>query len=259
MYYTEEMLPPGEALRPRSAIKIEDGKAMGRRVLVIEDEAHFHELIEHALAAHGYSVVKAFDGDSGLEMGLRDDYDLVILDVVLPGRDGFAVCSALRQAKQALPILMLTSQSEVSDKVEGLSSGADDYVTKPFDEEELVARIEALLRRAALTRRPTNELLVFGPLKIDLLARRVTLEGKAIDLTLKEFDLLVFFAMKPGIVFSRKQLMKDLWGISAADFEPTVTVHLSRLRSKIESDAGPAFIQTVHGQGYRFAAPDEVG
>ena len=201
----------------------------------------------------------ADDGVKGLEMFREGDYALVVLDIMLPRKDGLSVCRDIRRLPGYVPILMLTAKSTEIDRVRGLETGADDYLTKPFSVRELVARVKALLRRVdALTPEADGtgdgEIIKRGDIHIDVDKRRVTVDGEDIVLTAKEFDLLAHFARKPGQVFNRVQLLDQVWGYHHEGYEHTVNSHINRLRAKIESDpAKPKYILTVWGVGYKFA------
>lgn len=235
-----------------------------KTVLVIEDDPHIAELLEIHLGDLGYELVHAADGVSGLERFRQQEYDLVILDLMLPKLDGFEVCKAIRAENTYTPILMLTSKSEELDKVLGLELGADDYITKPFSIRELMARIKAIFRRleadkAEHTESVDNQELVHGDLTIQVVKRKVLLSGRPIELTAKEFDLLVRFASNPGRPYSRQELLDLVWGYQFDGYDHTVNSHINRLRSKIEPDpANPRFIKTVWGIGYSFAEAEEL-
>lgn len=235
-----------------------------RKVLIVEDDANIVNLVEIHLNDLGYQVDRAGDGKSGLRKALSGDYGLIILDIMLPELDGLAVCRELRRQNRHTPVLMLTAKSEEIDKVLGLELGADDYLTKPFSIAELLARIKAIFRRMELNRRENGhraaaEPLRYGDLLIDLEKRKVTLAGKPLDLTVKEFELLSLFARKPGRAFSRVELLDLIWGYQFAGYEHTVNSHINRLRNKIEKNpAKPFFIRTVWGVGYRFVEPEEL-
>ena len=235
-----------------------------KTVLMIEDDANIADVVEIHLNDLGYALERAEDGKTGLNKALEKDYSLVILDLMLPKLDGFEVCKGIREQKKYMPILMLTSKSEELDKVLGLELGADDYLTKPFSIRELIARVKAIMRRmernAQADEEPgTNGTLRFGDLTIDLEKRKVSLSGKTIELTSKEFDLLALFARKPGKAFSRQELLDLVWGYQFIGYEHTVNSHINRLRNKIEKDpANPFFIRTVWGVGYRFIEPEEL-
>jgi DNA-binding response OmpR family regulator len=230
---------------------------MNRRVLVIEDNADIGRLIELQLAAINCDVRWVADGLAGLAEAERGGYELVVLDLMLPGMDGLEICRRLSAREARVPILMLTAKSSELDRVLGLELGADDYLTKPFSVAEFVARVKALLRRTAATAaRPTavqaEPPICIGALRIDVPRRDVRVAGKVVDLTAKEFDLLLHFARAPGRVSSRAQLLQQVWGYGHSGYEHTVNTHINRLRAKIERDPDhPEFIQTVWGVGYR--------
>jgi DNA-binding response OmpR family regulator len=230
---------------------------MARRILVIEDDRDIAHLVELHLKDLGAEVTLAHDGGVGLEIAQRRPFDLVILDLMLPGIDGLEICRKLRARTNYTPILMLTARSADLDRIVGLEMGADDYLTKPFNIRELIARVKALLRRVdALTKpeAPQSAILDFGELVVDVEKRKVTLRGEPIDLTAKEFDLLLQFARYPGRVYTRAQLLDLVWGYGHDGYEHTVNSHINRLRSKLEKDhAKPAYILTVWGVGYKFA------
>lgn len=232
---------------------------MQRSVLVIEDDRDIAELVRLHLVDLPCKIDLAHDGLSGLAKAQAQPYDLVILDLMLPGLDGLEVCKRLRAQQSTTPILMTTSKAGEIDRVLGLELGADDYLTKPFSVMELVARVKAIFRRgdalAAAARQPSNgKPITAGELAIDIERRVVTLAGRAVELTAKEFDLLTFFALHPGRVFNRAQLLDKVWGYSNIGYEHTVNSHINRLRAKIELDpAKPRYILTVWSVGYKFA------
>ena len=234
-----------------------------RSVLVIEDDPDIGSLVELHLGDAGHRVFVVQYGSRGLELALSGDYDLVILDIMLPGVDGLEICRRLRAEAHHLPILMLTARSTEVDRVVGLEMGADDYLTKPFSVRELSARVKALFRRVeaftADTAISENEILTAGDLVINRARREARLSGEVVNLTAKEFDLLLHFASNPGQVFTRSQLLDQVWGYAHEGYEHTVNTHINRLRSKIEPDsATPRFILTVWGVGYRFPGTDEL-
>jgi DNA-binding response OmpR family regulator len=221
-------------------------------VLVVDDEPIVREVVVRYLQREGYKTLEAADGNRARELVERDEPNLVVLDLMLPGMDGLALCRWIRSTSQ-LPVIMLTARGEEADRIVGLELGADDYVTKPFSPRELAARVRSVLRRAG-PGAATHEPLSFGELELDPDAREVKKEGRVLQLTAKEFDLLHFLASHPRNVFSREQLMDRVWDYSAAVDTGTVTVHIRRLREKIEDDPSrPHFLQTVWGVGYRFA------
>jgi DNA-binding response OmpR family regulator len=231
---------------------------MAHRVLVIEDHRDIARVLKLHLADAGHDVEVAHDGQSGLDLALRGGFDLVLLDLMLPGMDGLEVCRRLRATPTYVPILMLTSKASELDRVLGLEIGADDYLTKPFSIQELLARVKAILRRVERLRAPAPEgaasSLHCGALRIDIDKRAVTADGRAVDLTAKEFELLTFFARHPGRVYTRAQLLDQVWGYGHDGYEHTVNSHINRLRAKIERDpADPRYVLTVWGVGYKFA------
>jgi DNA-binding response OmpR family regulator len=222
-------------------------------VLVVDDEPIVREVVVRYLRGEGYRTIEAADGDVACELVERERPDLVVLDLMLPGTDGLAVCRWIR-ARFQLPVIMLTARVEEADRIVGLELGADDYVTKPFSPRELAARVKTVLRRS---RSPVvaDVRLTFGDLEIDGPAREVRRADSSLKLTAKEFDLLWFLASHPRRVFSRDQLMASVWGYTAALDTGTVTVHVRRLREKIEDDPSqPRYLETVWGIGYRLAA-----
>ena len=221
-------------------------------VLVVDDEPIVRGVVVKYLRREGYRTLEAGDGDAALAIVEHERPDLVVLDLMLPGIDGLAVCRRIR-ARSELPVIMLTARAEEADRIVGLELGADDYVTKPFSPRELAARVKTVLRRARTTV-PRDERLTFDELEIDASTREVTKAGVPVRLTAKEFELLWFLASNPRHVFSRDQLMDRVWGHAAALGAGTVTVHIRRLRSKIETDpAHPRRLETVWGVGYRFS------
>jgi len=230
---------------------------MNRRVLVIEDNADIGRLIELQLAPIQCDVRWVADGLAGLAEAERGGYDLVVLDLMLPGLDGLEICRRLSSRDVRVPILMLTAKSSELDRVLGLELGADDYLTKPFSVAEFVARVKALLRRTTgATAKAADPLVCVGALRIDIARREVRVDGAVVELTAKEFDLLLHFARAPGRVSSRAQLLQQVWGYGHSGYEHTVNTHINRLRAKIERDPeNPQFIQTVWGAGYRCGEP----
>ncbi len=231
-----------------------EGEAMGIKVLVVDDELMVTEVVERYLAREGYDVRLAADGNEALSIGQQWAPDLVILDLMLPGLDGLEVCRRLR-ANTQVPIIMLTARGEESDRIVGLEMGADDYMVKPFSPRELVARIKAVLRRTASPVLTTGNTLRFNAIAISPQTRVVTVNGQAVRLTAKEFDLLLFLSAHAGQVFTRQQLMDKVWDYTYAGDASTVTVHIRRLREKLEADPlKPRYIKTVWGVGYKFEA-----
>lgn len=225
-----------------------------KRLLIVEDEQLIAELERDYLEVSGFKVDIAMDGQQGLKLGLSGEYDLIILDVMLPLLNGFEVCKQIRE-KHQIPILMVTAKKEDIDVIRGLGLGADDYITKPFKPGELVARVKAHLARYERligTKENSEEIRIHG-LLIDYGSRRVFVHEQEISLTTKEFDLLYFLAMNPNRVYSKDHLFERIWGMDAMGDSQTVTVHIRKLREKIELDASSAqYIETVWGAGYRF-------
>jgi DNA-binding response OmpR family regulator len=221
-------------------------------ILVVDDEQIVREVVVRYLERDGHATLEAPDGARARELLTRESPDLVVLDVMLPGTDGLELCRWIR-GRSDLPVILLTARGEESDRIVGLELGADDYVTKPFSPRELAVRVRTVLRRA----RPADadgERLTFGDIEIDGGTRDVRRAGRTLRLTAKEFDLLWFLARHPSRVFSRDQLMSSVWGYEAAFDTGTVTVHIRRLREKIEHDpSNPRHLQTVWGVGYRLA------
>jgi len=237
---------------------------MVRQILVIEDDRDIGSLVEFHLHDLGYAVQVVHDGVEGLREALSKPYDLIILDVMLPSMDGLELCRRLRSQSTYTPILMLTAKSSELDRVLGLEGGADDYLTKPFSIRELLARVKAQFRRAeAFSVRSANGVqksIRASDLSIDVEKRKVTRAGQLVDLTAKEFDLLLHFAEHPGHVYTRSQLLDSVWGYGHEGYDHTVNSHINRLRAKIERDpARPEFILTVWGLGYKFCDLDDPG
>jgi DNA-binding response OmpR family regulator len=230
----------------------------GETILIVDDEPTIVEVVGLYLQREGFKVLTAADGNAALSAVEQQRPDLVVLDLMLPGLSGLEVTRRLR-ASGALPIIMLTARGEETDRVVGLELGADDYVTKPFSARELVARVKAVLRRAhpeAPATPAESSVLAIGGLRMDTAARAVTLDGRAIGLTVREFDLLHFLMRHPGQVFTREQLLDNVWGYTFASDMGTVTVHIRRLREKIERDpANPVYLQTIWGVGYKLERP----
>jgi DNA-binding response OmpR family regulator len=227
------------------------------RILVVDDEPVVTEVVERYLVNEGFEVSTAGDGDDALRLARNWAPDLVVLDWMLPSRDGLEVCRVLR-SEGKVPIIMLTARGEETDRVVGLEIGADDYMVKPFSPRELVARIKAVLRRAVNEpgEPAASDTLRFGGLVVHPRTRVVEASGEPVSLTAKEFDLLLFLATHAGQVFSRDQLMDDVWDYTFAGDSSTVTVHVRRLREKIEADPmRPQYIKTVWGVGYKFERP----
>ena len=232
---------------------------MTRAALIVEDDPTLAELVRLHLRDVGCAADIADDGVTAMEMFKRGNYELVVLDIMLPRKDGLSVCRDIRRLPGYVPILMLTAKSTEFDRVRGLETGADDYLTKPFSVRELVARVKALLRRVDALSPETagdaeNEIIERGDMRITVRKREVCVNDENITLTAKEFDLLAHFARNPGQVFNRVQLLDQVWGYNHEGYEHTVNSHINRLRGKIESDpAKPRYILTVWGVGYKFA------
>ena len=226
---------------------------MSNKVLLVEDEAGLILTLTDRLEAEGFAVKSAADGESGLQMALAESFDLIILDVMLPKKNGYDVCRDLRQKSIDTPVLMLTAKGETIDKVLGLKLGADDYLTKPFEVIELLARIEALLRRSPKTSNKSPDVFNFGDVAIDFKRAEVSKNSQTIELSAMEFKLLQFLIENRGAVHSRNQLLDEVWGYDAMPSTRTVDVHVAWLRQKLEDNPKyPQFIQTVHGFGYKF-------
>ena len=225
------------------------------KVLVVDDEPNIREVVGLYLRRDGHAVVSAGDGDEALRLYQQTQPDLVVLDLMLPGLSGLEVCRRL-QANRRVPLIMLTAKGEEEDRIVGLGVGADDYMVKPFSPRELAGRVEAVLRRVNETQPAsrTDRVLVFDGLEIDPNTREVAVRGEPVALTAREFDLLYHLASQPKRVFTRDQLMEAVWGYTFAAETSTVTVHMRRLREKIEPDpTQPRYLHTVWGVGYRFA------
>ena len=222
-------------------------------VLLVDDEDSVQKLLAFPLEREGFRVVQARDGEEALERFRSEDVDLVVLDLMLPKLSGLEVCRRMRGRGSSVPIIMLTARGDEVDKVLGLELGADDYITKPFSIREFMSRVRALLRRAKLASGPRNDVIEADGLRIDSAKRAVDVRGEPVQLTYLEFELLRTLASSPGLVFSRKMLLDDLWGGAQFRDPRTIDVHVRHLREKIERDpAEPEFIFTVRGVGYRF-------
>ena len=225
------------------------------RVLIIEDEESIADLEKDYLELSGFEVTVENRGDIGLKAALEEDFDIIILDLMLPGTDGFEVCRRVREQKN-VPILMVSAKKDDIDKIRGLGLGADDYMTKPFSPSELVARVKAHLaqyERLVGAGRPENDIIEIRGLKIDKTARRVWVDGQEKQFTTKEFDLLTFLAENPNHVFTKEELFRKVWNMDSVGDIATVTVHIKKIREKIEYDtSNPQYIETIWGVGYRF-------
>jgi two-component system alkaline phosphatase synthesis response regulator PhoP len=225
------------------------------KILLIEDEEGLIITLTDRLQSEGFTVKTATDGESGLSKAVNESFDLIILDVMLPKKNGYDVCRDLRRKNISTPVLMLTAKGETIDKVLGLKLGADDYLTKPFEVIELLARIEALLRRAPNTINSSAETFRFADVQIDFSRAEITKSGETVELSAMEFKLLQFLVENRGLVHSRNDLLDEVWGYDQMPSTRTVDVHVAWLRQKLEPNPKyPQFIQTVHGLGYKFAA-----
>ena len=227
-----------------------------KKILIVEDDAAIANLERDYLVLSGYEVDIASTGDEGLFQALKNEYDLILLDIMLPGVDGFAICKRLREKKDT-PILFVSAKKEAYDKIQGFGLGADDYIVKPFDPAELVARVKAHIARfEKLTFREPGRhktIIEYGDLKIDEETRQVYKSGREVSFTSKEFEILLLLMKNPNIVFSREQIYDRVWGMNAYGDTATVTVHLNRIRDKIEDDSDtPRYLQTIWGACYRF-------
>ncbi|MDZ7660040.1 response regulator transcription factor [Fodinibius sp.] len=238
---------------------------MGKdNILIIEDDSEIIDLVEINLDESSFTLDKALDGKVGLQKARSGDYDLIILDLMLPEIDGIEVCKTLRSEGNQTPILMLTAKSEEFDKVLGLELGADDYLTKPFSIRELLARIKANIRRVAIDKESSSQTegrdqIEIGDMVINFDKKKVIVDGDSISVTPKEFDLLQLFASNPGKVFSREELLTEIWGYQFDGYDHTVNSHINRLRNKIEENPSePEYLKTVWGVGYRFAEKGEL-
>ena len=227
---------------------------MAAKILNIEDEPGLVTTLRDRLRKQGYVVSAASDGEKGLVMALREPVDLILLDLMLPGQNGLTVCEKLRKAGSTTPILMLTARRQTRDKVAGLKAGGDDYLTKPFQMSELLARIEALLRRATSARDMTPARYKFGSIAIDTRSTEVMCDGNVVPMSAKEFQLLRYFVQHPNVTLSREELLREVWGYGDRPSTRTVDVHVAWLRQKLEPDLkNPQYILTVVGFGYKFA------
>jgi two-component system, OmpR family, alkaline phosphatase synthesis response regulator PhoP len=226
---------------------------MSARILIVEDEPGLATTLKDRLQKEGHAVSVARDGNSGMEMAIREPFDMMILDIMLPGQSGLAVCQKVRQLGSNAPILMLTARRQTMDKVIGLRTGADDYLTKPFKMVELLARVDALLRRAGAGKTAAHGRYHFGELQIDIRSTEVMREGRPVALSAKEFHLLRYFVEHRGATLSRDELLREVWGYGGQPETRTVDVHVAWLRQKIEKDPkNPQFIHTIVGMGYKF-------
>ncbi|NLY52778.1 MAG: response regulator transcription factor [Firmicutes bacterium] len=228
---------------------------MPEKILVVDDEQSIVELIKFNLEKEDWQVVTAYDGDEALDVFRREKPDLVLLDIMLPIKDGWQVCKELRETS-SVPIIMLTAKGDEPDKIKGLEIGADDYVTKPFSPKELIARVRAALRRASTAAPPSEHVVTLQGLRIDIDRHQVTLDGEPLVLTPKEFDLLLLLVQNKGKVLTRDMLLEKVWGYDYGGETRTVDVHIRRLRQKMGEDPSrPRYIHTVHGVGYKVEEP----
>jgi len=224
------------------------------RILLVEDEPNLRRTLTDLLKSDGYFVESSGDGIEGQELAMKNPFDVIILDVMLPSRNGFEVCRRLRESGNNTPILMLTARRELNNKVQGFKAGSDDYLTKPFETPELEARIEALLRRASKGARAEMKFYDFDGIHVDFAKSEISKNGRTTPLGERESRLLRYLIERKGTVLSRDELLQDVWGYKSIPLTRTVDVHIAWLRQKIEDDPkNPQYIVTVHGQGYRFA------
>src|SRR5213082_2857499 len=233
----------------------EDSRPTGQRLLIIEDELQMRTGLKDCLEAEGYRVLTAVEGQSGLERALKEKPDLILLDIMMPKLDGFALCAELRRLSNAVPVLMLTAKGQVEDRVTGLDAGADDYLVKPFSTEELLARVRALLRRIQRQADAPSKLR-FGEVEVNLVRQAARRGKKELHLTAKEFAMLRLMAQMPGEPVSRERFLDVVWGYAAFPTTRTVDNHIVSLRAKLEPDPDQSrWIKTVHGVGYRLELP----
>ncbi|QSJ20498.1 response regulator transcription factor [Nostoc sp. UHCC 0702] len=218
-------------------------------VLFVEDETKIANFVQAGLKEQGFVVDYCDNGNDAYIQAMENEYDAIVLDIMIPGKDGLAILKSLRQAGRNVPVILLTARNELDDRLEGLNLGADDYIAKPFFVEELVARIHAVMRRSFSDR---QNMLCVGPLKLDRITREVTCDGQVVELTTREFNLMEYLMRSPGRVFTRTQILEHVWGY---DFNPStnvVDVCIQRIRKKIDSIGGLSWIESVRGVGYRF-------
>lgn len=225
------------------------------KILIVEDEESIADLEKDYLELSGFSVTIENTGDKGLDRAMKEDFNLIILDLMLPGVDGFDICKQIRETKNT-PVIMVSAKKDDIDKIRGLGLGADDYITKPFSPSELVARVKAHMsryERLTAGSQPQNEIIEIRGLKIDKTARRVWVNGEEKAFTTKEFDLLTFLAQNPNHVFTKEELFRKIWDMESIGDIATVTVHIKKIREKVEFDtSNPQYIETIWGVGYRF-------
>ena len=225
------------------------------KILIVEDEVAIADLEKDYLELSGFEVVIENAGDTGLARALKEEFDLIVLDLMLPGLDGFEVCRQIRQNKD-IPVIMVSAKKDDIDKIHGLGLGADDYMTKPFSPSELVARVKAHMsryNRLVNTSQKQNDVIEIRGIRIDKTARRVYIDGEEKNFTTKEFDLLTFLAENPNHVYTKEELFREIWDMDSIGDIATVTVHIKKIREKVEFDtANPQYIETIWGVGYRF-------
>jgi two-component system, OmpR family, alkaline phosphatase synthesis response regulator PhoP len=238
--------------RPRSQ-SVKRRASLPPRLLLVEDEKSLVLTLTDLLVSEGYQVESVGDGLKAIEVAAQGNFNLILLDVMLPGKDGFEVCRTLRRRGDNTPIIMLTARSQVADKVSGLKMGADDYLAKPFEPSELLARLEALLRRVAAPREPQEEAYRFDSVLVDFRRTVVQRDGETVEMSAREFELLTYFIRQRGMTVSREELLKKVWGYEASTLTRTVDAHIWMLRKKLEEDPqNPRHFVTVRGLGYKF-------
>lgn len=226
---------------------------MSNKILIVEDEDSIRKFVKINLERAGFDVIEADTGEKGVELARKEDIDIVVLDIMLPGIDGFEVCKILREEFPNLGIIMLTAKSQDIDKIMGLEYGTDDYMTKPFNPMELVLRVKSLARRMENIEEPKDSVLEYGPFKIDKYSRRFFKDGVEMDLTPTEFSIAKLFMENPGRAFKRDEILNTIWGYDFVGDSKIVDVNIRRLRSKIEEDpSNPFYIETIWGMGYRW-------
>ena len=222
-------------------------------ILFIEDEAKIANFVNAGLREHGFVVDYCDDGNEGYHRAIDNEYDVVLLDIMVPGKDGLAILKSLRQAHRNVPVILLTARNELDDRIAGLNLGADDYIAKPFFVEELVARIHAVVRRSVGDR---QNLLGVGPIKLDCITREVTCNQQAVELTTREFNLLEYLMRSPGRVFTRTQILEHVWGYDFNSTTNVVDVCVQRIRKKLDPIGGYGWLESMRGVGYRFRQPE---
>lgn len=228
------------------------------RILIVEDENRIADFLDRGLRAEGHFCVVAQDGEEGLSLALDGDFDLILLDLVLPKMHGHEVCQQLRMKKISTPLMILTAMDSVDDIVAGLRLGADDYMTKPFSFEELLARVESVMRRSS-SRKEENPRMQVGPMVFDREALRVFIDGEEIHMTAKELAILELLMSNPGKLFSRERILSNVWGLNMDPLTNVVDVYIGKLRKKIDPEGGESMIETVRGLGYRLYLPPGSG